>query len=310
MNLKITLKRIIMKKLIFAIVVASFLFACEKEVMDSDQEMQLKSSKGKLDLKFMGLSPLGPDYRYEGWIIVDGVPVSTGKFNITPSGVMAPSVFNVKKDDLENATTFALTIEPQPDPGLAPSDVHILAGDFSNGMADLTVSHSAALGTDFASAMGKYILATPTDGPNTNENSGIWFLDLSSGGPMVGLDLPVLPAGWVYEGWTVIDGVPVSSGKFMDVDMVDMDDPYSSMENPGPPFPGEDYLMNAPGGLMFPTDISGGVAVISVEPYPDNSDEPFAIKPLVGMIPGDATDHTTYMMGLNSGSFPTGMATK
>ena len=28
-----------------------------------------------------------------------------------------------------------------------------------------------------------------------------------------------------------------------------------------PPFPGEDFLMNAPSGLMFPTDLSGATAV-------------------------------------------------
>lgn len=177
-------------------------------------------------------------------------------------------------------------------------------------MASLTISHDAALGTDFASAMGKYILAMPTTSTIDDELSGIWFIDLSSGAPMVGLELPDLPSGWIYEGWAVIDGVPVSSGKFMEVGEVDMDDSFSSDENSGPPFPGEDYVMNAPEGLMFPTDLSGGVSVISVEPYPDNSDAPFAIKPLVGMIPEGAIDHKTYMMGLNPGSFPTGMATK
>ena len=127
---------------------------------------------------------------------------------------------------------------------------------------------------------------------------------------MAGLDLPTLPAGWIYEGWTVIDGVPVTSGKFMDVADFDNFDGYSSQMYPGPPFPGEDYLMNAPSGLSFPTDISGGYAVISVEPYPDNGPEPFAIKPLIDMIPEDAMDHHAYMMDLNPGSFPTGMAKK
>lgn len=98
--------------------------------------------------------------------------------------------------------------------------------------------------------------------------------------------------------------------QFMKAMEVDMFDGFSSQENPGPPFPGEDYLMNAPSGLSFPTDISGGFAVISVEPYPDNGPEPFAIKPLASMIPTDAMDHYTYMMDLNPSSFPTGMAKK
>lgn len=297
-----------MKKLVFVLMAAMAFVACEKEV---DDEMDLKSAKSKLDLSFDGLSPLGPDFRYEGWLIIDGMPVSTGKFNITPSGQMSPRVFNVKKGDVEDAAMFVLSIEPQPDNDPGPSATKILGGVFSNGMADLSINHGAALGTDFASAMGKYILATPTNGPDTDEKSGIWFLSLESGSPMAGLDLPALPAGWVYEGWTVIDGMPVTSGKFdMLSGEVDMFDGYSSTENPGPPFPGEDYLMNAPKNLTFPTDISGGFAVISVEPYPDNGPEPFAIKPLAGMIPSDAMDHFTYMMDLNAASFPSGMAKK
>ncbi len=291
-----------MKKLIFILLATFTLFSC-----DNDDSMK---AVGMLNLSFTGLEPLGTDFIYEGWIMVDGKPMTTGKFNVTSAGMASPSSFDINADDLAKATAFILTIEPQPDNDPAPSEVHVVAGDFSGDAANLSISHPAALGTDFASAIGKYILATPTNGPDTNENSGIWFLDLSSGSPMKGLELPTLPAGWIYEGWTVINGVPVTSGKFMMPSGVDMFDGFSSMENPGPPFPGEDYLMNAPSGVTFPTDIKGGTTVISVEPYPDNSDAPFAIKPLAGMIPADAMDHKTYMMGLNAGSFPTGTAKK
>ncbi len=165
------------------------------------------------------------------------------------------------------------------------------------------------LGNDFMSAAGKYILATPTDGAETNEKSGIWFLSLASGSPAVGLTLPTLPAGWKYEGWVVTGGKPVTTGKFTAVDMVDESDPFSSTM-PGPPFPGEDYLVNAPSGLTFPTDLSGGTAVISIEPEPDNSPAPFVLKPLVAAIPDPAMDHTTYDLTKNLSSFPTGTATK
>lgn len=47
---------------------------------------------------------------------------------------------------------------------------------------------------------------------------------------------------------------------------------------------------------------------ISVEPDPDNSTNPFAIKPLLGMIPQTAVDHVTYMMQSNLGSLPSGTA--
>ena len=63
-----------------------------------------------------------------------------------------------------------------------------------------------------------------------------------------------LPAGWKYEGWAVINGIPVSTGTFTNISDFDEADPYSSTM-PGPPFPGEDFLINAPAGLTFPTDI-------------------------------------------------------
>jgi len=93
-------------------------------------------------------------------------------------------------------------------------------------------------------------------------------------------------------------------------DMADYAAPYSATDAGSPPFPGEDFVMNAPAGLSFPTDLTGGLAVISIEPQPDNSPNPFALKPLVGEIPMNAMDHNTYMMGNNSGSFLTGMATR
>jgi len=302
-----------MKKLILLLAFPIVLLSCEKENIETEinavpSSVNFKGVKSKLQLNFTGLSPLGPHFRYEGWIIVNGEPISTGKFNITPAGVMAPSVFNVNKDDLADASTFVLTIEPQPDSDPSPASTHVLAGNFDGSSANLSIDHGAALGTDFLSSTGVYILATPTTSTMDDELSGIWFLDLSSGSPGVGLNLPVLPSGWVYEGWTVIDGKPVTSGKFIDPDDFDFDDPYSSNENPGPPFPGEDYVMNAPHGLSFPTDLSGGIAVISVEPYPDNGPEPFAIKPLVGDIPVNANVHFNYSLMSNPSSFPTGMA--
>ena len=114
--------------------------------------------------------------------------------------------------------------------------------------------------------------------------------------------------GWKYEGWVVVDGTPVTSGKFTDVAMADESAPYSGSMS-GPPFPGEDYLMNAPMGLTFPTDLAGQTAVISVEPEPDDTEAPFTLKPLTGMIPMDATDHMVYDMDTNTGSLPTGTAT-
>ncbi len=253
------------------------------------------SGNGNLNLNISGLEDLGADYIYEGWIIVDGQALTTGTFRVDAGGKLSQSSFSLDREDLENSSAFVLTIEPFPDSDPAPSKVHILAGDISSGKATLSVDHGAALGTDFTSAMGKYILATPTDGMNNNENSGVWFLDPSSGAPAAGLSLPALPEGWIYEGWAVIDGQPVTTGKFSSVSAADNAAPFSGSQQ-GPPFPGEDFVENAPDGLIFPTDLAGGKAVISVEPVPDNSEAPFLLKPLLGDIPQDAADHTVYSL--------------
>jgi hypothetical protein len=269
-----------------------------------------------LDFDLAGVEPLLNDYHYEGWAIISGEAKSTGKFNVdaagdffTVDGIEIPNgEFNVDYD-LDDATAFVITIEPAGDTDAIPSNTHFMAGDVMGDHAVLGVQATQALGDDFTAATGKVILATPTNGSGTDELSGIWFLDLGSGSPEVGLVLPTLPTGWKYEGWAVIGGQPVTSGKFTAVDMADESAPYSGPQS-GPPFPGEDYLENAPAGLTFPTDLSGDVVVISVEPDPDDDAAPFALKPLIYQLPDPAQDHFTYDMDNQAATtFPTGTAT-
>ncbi|MDH3269587.1 MAG: hypothetical protein OEM46_12125, partial [Ignavibacteria bacterium] len=274
-----------MRTIMLILALSTFiLFGCSEE----ESPTQNQPTNATLKLNINGLEDLGSSAKYEGWIIVptipksngvvEDLPVSTGTFTVDANGNLSQTDFEVNATSLANATTFVLTIEPNPDSDPDPSAVHILGGDFSGNSSTISVSHPAALGNDFTSTTGTYILATPTDGAMTNENSGIWFLDLATGSPAQGLFLPTLPAGWNYEGWTVINGMPVTTGTFTNATVVDNADPYSSTM-PGPPFPGEDFLINAPMGLTFPTDIAGGTAVISIEPDPDNSSSPFTLKP-------------------------------
>lgn len=263
-----------------------------------------------LNLNITGLEDLGANFRYEGWLLVNGSPVTTGIFSVNAAGALSQTAFDIDKGQLAAATDFILTIEPFPDANPAPTDTHILSGAFSAGTANITISDAKALGTNFSTSVGKYILATPTNGNNNNEKSGIWFLDLGSGSPMRGLTLPTLPAGWAYEGWAVIGGKAVTTGRFQNPALPDISAPYSGTSAGAPPFPGEDFIMNAPAGLTFPTDLSGGIAVISVEPVPDNSPAPFLLKPLLGNIPAAALDHVTYSMALNIASLPSGIITR
>lgn len=253
-----------------------------------------------------GLEDLGNDYVYEGWLIVNGTPVSTGTFTVNNTGVLSQTSFEADISDLDNATKFVLSIEPSVDSDPAPSAVKILAGDFSNNTATLSVGDGAALGSDFSTAAGSYILATPTDALSNNENSGVWWL-VPGGTPS--LTLPTLPSGWRYEGWAVVNGMPLSTGTFTNVSGADDAAPYSG-PNAGPAFPGEDFLTNAPSGITFPLDLSNANVVISVEPFPDNSEKPFLLKPLVATVPTNATNGTSYNMNNNNATNPSGTVTR
>lgn len=268
------------------------------------QDNQVTSNS--FSVAITGLEDLGNDYVYEGWLIVDGSPISTGTFTVNSTGILSKTSFEADISNLENATKFVLSIEPTIDSDPAPSAVKILGGDFSTNTATLSVGDAAALGDNFSTAAGSYILATPTDALSNNENSGVWWL-IPGGTPA--LTLPTLPSGWRYEGWAVVNGIPLSTGTFTSISGADAAAPYSGA-NAGPAFPGEDFLNNAPSGITFPLDLSATTVVVSVEPFPDNDSKPFLLKPLVGTVPANATDHVSYNMTNNNSTNPTGTVTR
>ncbi len=277
-----------------------------------------ETSVADLSLGFNGLEDLGSGFAYEGWIMVNGSPVSTGVFTVDATGVPSQTAFEVDIDDLQSTTAFILSIEPVPDPDPAPSNTKILGGAFSGNAADVSISHAAALGTSFTGVSGGYILATPTTSATDDNEAGVWFLDNTSGSPEAGLtDLPDLSAvtGWTYEGWAVIDGVPVSTGTFNMASGADdnaSSSAFKGLDGDGPGYPGEDFIRNAPTGLTFPADLTaeGTNIVISIEPVPDNSDAPFTLKPLAGSSTGAAPGTFTVMDNIAASTYPSGVATR
>lgn len=278
--------------------IAVFALAC-------NEDEDVMNPTATLELAIEGLEDLGADYVYEGWMIVNGAAITTGRFTVNTSGDLSTTSFPLPFEQLSAATSFILTIEPALGDDPAPSDVQILAGDFSGNSGIMTTADPRALGTGFGSVAGTYILATPTNDNMDDEYSGVWFLDNSSGSPIAGLTLPALPSSWVYEGWVVMNGVPVSTGTFSSAMGADSFGGFSG-NNGAPPFPGEDFLVNAPTGLTFPIDVRGGTVVISVEPVPDNSVAPFLLKPLAHMTPADAMVHSAIGMQQNLASIPSG----
>lgn len=269
----------------------------------SNSIMVTRNTNGNMALNLTGLEDLGTDFVYEGWVLVDGEPVSTGTFTVDADGALSQTDFPVDGTNLATATMFVLSIEPAQDTDPAPAATKVLSGAFDGSSA--TVS-TATVGSGFDAATGKYIIAAPTGtGDPSEEFSGIWFLDNSGDTPVAGLDLPTLSDGWAYEGWVVIDGTPVTTGTFTSVSGSDDSAPFSGA-NAGPEYPGEDFLVNAPSGLTFPTDLRSRTAVISIEPVPDNSTAPFVLKPLLGTIPAMLSGNPYSLDNNVSASFPTG----
>lgn len=292
------------RRLTFALATTATLFAaaCSDEAEEPTTTSTPPGDTGTLSLELSGLEPLGAGFVYEGWLIVDGEPVTAGRFNVEAD--TSTYDFELPASELSAASTYVLTIEPETGDDPAPSDVHVLAGDISGGAASLTIGHMAALGTDFADAMGDYILETPTSMASMDDyNQGIWWLVMDNGTPMAGLGLPELPAGWAYEGWVVGADGPVSTGTFTAADMADSDGAGASAGPDGaPPFPGQDFISPA-------TDLVGYMAVISVEPVPDDSPAPFALKPLVDTDVEDLGAGMPQMMDNMSANNPTGAVT-
>jgi hypothetical protein len=282
--------------------------ATEVQTTEAPSATEAMEPEPVVTLAFDELPALGADAVYEGWAIVNDVPLSTGRFVVDEAGLVldeAGTPIDHFAVDAEGATGFVLTIEPTVDEDPAPSATHLLAGDIVDGVANLSISHPAALGTDFSAAAGSVEVAVPTArGLAGAERAGAWFF--TNGGSS--LTLPELPDGWAYEGWIVFDGQPVTTGRFTDPNAADDFNGFSG-DGSGPATPGEDFIRNAPEGLEFPRSVAGTTAVISVEPDADDSPLPFTLKPLVGEIPTDAERLSEHDLSLDLDGIPTGTAT-
>lgn len=184
--------------------------------------------------------------------------------------------------------------------------LEFLSGAFEGDRA--TLSFAAA---DFSGAGGQYMLGTPTDGnDNINERSGVWFGNYETG--VSTLVLPALQRGWVYEGWAVVDGRPLTTGRFTNAMTPDLFSGFNDTRQVAPRIPGEDFLLNPPvavfAGLTFPTDLAGQVVRVSIEPDMNGIDPtgqaPLGIVALEAEVPKRAEPHTLYKMDLRAKDFP------
>jgi len=261
--------------------------------------------KSTLTVNLNGIQPLDGDLTYEGWIMVDGLPVSTGRFNTTSTSTSKS--FQIATADLDIATAFILSIEPTQNDDPAPSNTKILSGTFVANAATLSITSMVGNFVDSANPFsGSFIKATPTDNTggidNGNNDFGIWFIQDQTTAGLV--NLPTLATGWKYEGWVVFNtgATPVTTGKFTMASGVDSASPYSGNE-PAPLFPGEDFLSNLPAGVDG--NINGLPVVISIEPdLSADPTTPFFLKPISGTegINSNVLSVTTNINALISGT--------
>ncbi|MCE5273479.1 hypothetical protein LLH00_19550 [bacterium] len=313
-----TSRKFVLPALTAVLAALVLLVSCGNDNKDSSTGTDALS---KVSLSFTNLKPLTGTLNYQAWAIeyydgeYYGYPL--GIFNINDNGQMVSAVgdtvisgdFTVNLD-ADAIYAVGLSIEASSTPVTVSSYAHILGGLISSGQADLTVSNSFGMNMSLDNITGRYILATPTDTVTSNEKSGIWFLDTSTGISFNGLSLPTLGSGWKYEAWVKFDTLWVSTGKFTSVSAADESNTYGSAWS-APAFPGQDFLINAPSGLTFPTDLSGSEIMVTVEPldaYDLDKSKPFYLKVLSGQVPAGAADHATYFLNKDTGGLPTGTA--
>lgn len=152
-----------------------------------------------------------------------------------------------------------------------PVVIPFLEGRISGDRAVLSFVEAHAL----AAARGSFMLATPTDNNSLiNERSGVWFGNVYQNTSL--LNLPQPTAGWVYEGWAVIGGRTLTTGRFQRADQKDRFSGFSDTKASSPDFPGEDFLNDPPvavfPGLAFPVDLSSQTIMITLEPESAGAD--------------------------------------
>lgn len=294
---------------LFRILAATALFVAG---CDSGDVVEQEVAKVQVRLELENLPPLEDGFAYQAWARIGFEDHPSERFNVAENGsfvngggqfIQNAFIFPI---DLSEASRVFVTIENKSDSDEEPSGTVVLAGDVSGSVAALSTAHPMALGTSFEGQTGTFMLLNWASGASPDETSGLWFMGGSRSNPTAGLSLPSLPEGWVYEGWIDKGGALVSTGAFREDDTHDLERRYSQTDTPG--FPGEDFLENAPDGVTFPLDPSGGTVHVTVEPFPDDTAAPFGIFVLSGTVPSSPTAATAYPLN-TAVAAPEGTAT-
>ncbi|NNE44705.1 MAG: hypothetical protein HKN12_10880 [Gemmatimonadetes bacterium] len=262
---------------------------------------------------------------FELWIAFGAGPVSAGRFKVREGGAIVgtdyqPTSFAVDAADpavpvdgegrirWSAASEVLVSVEtsnvPAPRPARITPGPVLLGGTFLNGSAGLSPTHAGAIGENFGSASGSFVLATPSTQTTADETNGVWFV--SPGGGSASLALPDLAGDWIYEGWVTNNSAGTASlGRFRSATAADTDgagplDGVPPTDAPGYPFPGSDFPFADPG-----VTLAAGSVFVTAEPVGNaDGDGPFFLELMGAPVPGGATPGTSIAMN-GTASFPT-----
>lgn len=258
-------------------------------------------------LGFDGLLPLtAEEGRYALWVTLDNREiVGLGPFNVNADGrpinTNGELIQRFTADvNLFNSVSVLITIEPGGIPGDSPGGGYILQGPVIDGIAQLQVPAPLLIGE----SAGSYRVFTPTDGPDTNEGSGVWAVSADGEGTLL---LPPLNNVYAYEHYMIINGKALTMGRFTNPGVADFANPFSGPE-PAPDFPGEDFLENPPEGVQFPADLSGAQLLVTLEPIFNDTADPSQLVILEAIMPAGLQGGETVFLTNRTADFPTGTA--
>ena len=220
-----------------------------------------------IEINISGLPAIPDTMTYVAWFDNEDTQIEPVK--IYSADADAEGKFYYKSamalSDIQQAQLFWLSIEEDSlvnDSGFTIGSRRVLGGRFSLGGCNLAIGEQALTFDNYSVT---YNLLTPTDGPNLNETSGVWFVEIDTAGEFsTGLNIPELYGGWIYEGWVEVNGKYLSTGRFENPVGADSSKLYGA-PGTGLPYPGEDFLLNAPQDVTFPLDLSGKMVYISAE---------------------------------------------
>ncbi len=277
------------KKAILGVALSTLLFSCD--------ENNVLESTGTADFSVTGLPVLTTNYTYQTWLLVGGSYVSVGTFNMDNSGNPTETEFtDINNLDLANATGVAITVEfTGTGSKYSPSDLVILAGDFSDDTATLLTTD---IRTIYASDLkADYIVDAPTalkaEKSDTGQN-GIWFSTVyDQTEETAGLVLPynqndenkatsnLLYQGWLYAPSTEDDedDIPLNMGTFTVADSPDNSNSYKGTNSDFTPvLPGNDFISVSGKNVDSPIEVLEKRIIITVKPNEETTadSEPFS----------------------------------